>query len=87
MRKNKSGITTEEVDIYNAMSTCIRNGIIIYPVVYRANDVKGQKNPKCQIEVNARGRCLTFPDIYKQDNKLYETIEQLYIKYYNDYFN
>ena len=87
MKKSKSGITTKKVDMNKIISTCIRNDIKIYPVVYKPEYAKGQKSPKCQIEVDIRGKSLTLPDVYRQDSKLYETINELYIKYYNDYFN
>lgn len=74
-------------DVYKIISTCIRNGVIIYPIVYEPEYAKGQKDPKCQIEINIKGRCVVLPDVYRQDKKLYEIIEQLYINHYNDHFN
>ena len=76
-----------KIDIDKMVSTCIKNGIKIYPVVYKTEYVKGQKSPKCQIEINIKGRSIVLPDLYKQDNKLYEIIRELYIKHYNDYLN
>ena len=74
-------------DINKIISKCIKNDIKIYPIVYNPELNKGTRSPKCQIEVCVRGKCILFPNIYKQDTKLYDKIEELYTSYYNDYFN
>lgn len=76
-----------KADVYKIISTCIKNDIKIYPVVYQPELNKGTRNPKCQIEVCIKGRCIVLPDIHRQDTKLYDKIQELYKTYYNDYFN
>ena len=69
-----------ETDINKIISTCIRNDIKVYPVPYRAE--RGERRPECQIEVSVRGRSMVLPEVYKQDIKLYEKIQELYRNYY-----
>lgn len=74
-------------DIYKIKSECFKNNIKIYPVPYPHNASLGQRNPTCKIHIEKNGRVEVLDDIYKQDNKLYYRIDELYIEKYNDYFN
>jgi hypothetical protein len=69
------------------ISKCINNDIKIYPVPYPWVSAMGQRNPTCQIHIENKGRVEVLDEIYKQDYKMYDIIDKLYIQLYNDNFN
>jgi len=69
------------------ISKCINNDIKIYPVPYPWVSAMGQYKPTCQIHIENKGRVEVLDEIYKQDYKMYDIIDKLYIQLYNDNFN
>lgn len=66
-----------ERDKLKLISDCNKRGIKVYPIPVPGS--KGQARPKCQICVNRDGVVEILPDIYYQNQKLYDAIIEIYI--------
>lgn len=62
----------------NNIKYCWANDIKIYPV-----PIDKTRNPKCKIEIDYQGSKRQGTEIYRQDVKMYEKIEELYNAYYD----
>lgn len=75
MAKNKE----MKPDINKTMSKCFKNNIKIYPVPEKGYE--GRQRPPCTIHVSMNDRVYVLEEIFKQDKKLQDKIEELYYYY------
>ena len=57
-----------------ARKKCHKHSIRVYPVAID----KGAKNPRCKIEIEILGKTKLGNEIYNQDKKMWDKIEELY---------
>tara|TARA_Y100000114_G_scaffold3522_1_gene2875 strand:+ start:1095 stop:1322 length:228 start_codon:yes stop_codon:yes gene_type:complete len=70
----------------SCMSWCLKNDIIIYPIIWKES--KQQTPPRLAIQINYQGFKRTGDILWSQKNKkekqkMYKRIQELYCYYYN----
>ena len=65
----------------NKVKYCWEMQIKVYPVPVSGSN--GFKSPKCKIEIDYQGTKRQGTEVYRQDVKMYDKIEELYNAYYD----
>lgn len=68
------------MELYKKIKYCWEMQIKVYPVP--VNNSEGNRLPRCKIEIDYQGTKRQGTEVYKQELKMYDKIDEIYEAYY-----